>query len=63
MVGRENEEDLLVDHGVPSNRSWGGSDVSRTFSENAYGDGITERKRGECRRQVLASSENSVGLH
>jgi len=54
MVGRENEEDLLVDHGVPSNRSWGGSDVSRTFSENAYGDGITERKREECRRQVLA---------
>ena len=27
-----------------------GRDVSRRFSENAYGDGIAERKARECRR-------------
>jgi hypothetical protein len=27
-----------------------GRDVSRSFSENAYGEGIAERKARECRR-------------
>jgi hypothetical protein len=29
-----------------------GRDVSRRFSENAYGKGIAERKPRECRRAV-----------
>jgi hypothetical protein len=31
-------------------RNENGRDVSRRFSENAYSDGIAERKARECRR-------------